>query len=327
MRKRVLSFVRRDVVDALRNDGQYRGDLRVCIHPALRFDTMGNRQFCDVLELFSNVLSIPDFSGYYLLELSVLNVQRTENNYLGRLGKLSKKEVIAIYLCTKTDSGLYQLSVIYKSHSGKALLPMGAMFTRDSYNNDKLPVVDMTCLPEPSYWYCYEAVRDAYISTILQAYGATDKFAYVVEKLTKDELTLDQLYEKVCQLVKPTSFPNQCADDFVRDNLAVDSSADKSVLEFIADFRKSRVRTMSPTETADCLESLFKEDYSYYFAIMLRAAFMRGNVCMTDRIVWVDDNNVIYDISGVVVTDEKPVLIENVAQPIIARYIRTKGVF
>jgi hypothetical protein len=52
----------------------------------------------------------------------------------------------------------------------------------------------------------------------------------------------------------------------------------------------------------DIVAKVFSQGYCYYFAIMLKEAFNRGEICMTidnAHVVWVDDDNVAYDINGV----------------------------
>lgn len=54
-------------------------------------------------------------------------------------------------------------------------------------------------------------------------------------------------------------------------------------------------------EEMDVIEKVFRNGYCYYFAIMLKDAFNRGEVCMTydhKHVVWIDDDNVAYDING-----------------------------
>ena len=68
--------------------------------------------------------------------------------------------------------------------------------------------------------------------------------------------------------------------------------ADKEVLTFIDDF----------LENNDIIRKKFRAGYCYYFAVMLKDAFQRGEICWCapyGHICWVDDNGVPYDISGV----------------------------
>ena len=52
---------------------------------------------------------------------------------------------------------------------------------------------------------------------------------------------------------------------------------------------------------AEALRAAFREGYRYHFACMLRAVFLRGEVCRAaphGRIVWVDSDGTPYDVDG-----------------------------
>ena len=73
-------------------------------------------------------------------------------------------------------------------------------------------------------------------------------------------------------------------------------AADKQVLSFINDFR----------EDDKSIRQKFCAGYCYYFAVMLKDAFHRGEICWCaplGHICWVDDNGVPYDIDGVCDSD------------------------
>lgn len=73
-------------------------------------------------------------------------------------------------------------------------------------------------------------------------------------------------------------------------------AADKQVLSFIDDFR----------EDDKSIRQKFCAGYCYYFAVMLKDAFHRGEICWCaplGHICWVDDNGVPYDIDGVCDSD------------------------
>lgn len=58
----------------------------------------------------------------------------------------------------------------------------------------------------------------------------------------------------------------------------------------------------SSADYQEGVEDLFSNGYCYYFACMLKAAFDRGDVCWHNgygHIVWVDTNDIAYDINGV----------------------------
>lgn len=75
--------------------------------------------------------------------------------------------------------------------------------------------------------------------------------------------------------------------------------SDPFVIRFINQF-KTLFKELTTEETA-AIEKVFRNGYCYYFAIMLKDAFNRGEVCMTydhEHVIWIDDDNVAYDING-----------------------------
>lgn len=82
--------------------------------------------------------------------------------------------------------------------------------------------------------------------------------------------------------------------------------ADETVLHFIFDFLNLQtpiysITNPTTTDPADILYNQFANGYCYYFAHMLKIAFQRGEICWAaplGHIVWMDTNNVAYDISG-----------------------------
>ena len=72
--------------------------------------------------------------------------------------------------------------------------------------------------------------------------------------------------------------------------------ANSTVLQFIYDFLTLQ------NNSEEILYRQFSSGYCYYFAHMLESAFKRGTVCWAapyGHIVWVDENGIPYDISGV----------------------------
>lgn len=71
-------------------------------------------------------------------------------------------------------------------------------------------------------------------------------------------------------------------------------NADKEVIRFIANI-------LYDSKDSDTIYYFFTSGYCYYFALMLKDAYKRGTICWHrnhGHIVWVDDNNVAYDIDG-----------------------------
>lgn len=72
--------------------------------------------------------------------------------------------------------------------------------------------------------------------------------------------------------------------------------ADKQVIDFIANFLYAN------ESISDSVYELFASKYCYYFAVMLKEAFDRGDICWHrnhGHIVWRDINGIAYDIGGV----------------------------
>jgi len=71
------------------------------------------------------------------------------------------------------------------------------------------------------------------------------------------------------------------------------------VLKFI---NKFYCHNGNNNEAKDILRKQFHAGYCYYFAVMIKEAFNRGEVCWCSglsHIVWVDDDGTPYDIEGV----------------------------
>ena len=90
--------------------------------------------------------------------------------------------------------------------------------------------------------------------------------------------------------------PEEVLEDCAFKKTARKEAADKQVLSFINDFR----------EDDKSIRQKFCAGYCYYFAVMLKDAFHRGEICWCaplGHICWVDDNGVPYDIDGVCDSD------------------------
>lgn len=82
---------------------------------------------------------------------------------------------------------------------------------------------------------------------------------------------------------------------FIRNNLG----GDKQILWFIANFLYH-----SPiiNDSAKSISCEFTCGYCYYFALILKDAFNRGEICYAHHlghIVWLDNNDIAYDITGI----------------------------
>lgn len=105
--------------------------------------------------------------------------------------------------------------------------------------------------------------------------------------------------------------PNQTEspkETWIQKQLCCNKRADKQVLGFIYDFlhHQDSANAMRPDFPSELLRSQFRAGYCYYFAVMLQAAFERGTICWCapyGHMVWVDENNVAYDIEGINTSD------------------------
>lgn len=92
----------------------------------------------------------------------------------------------------------------------------------------------------------------------------------------------------------------QDKENFIVNQKKYNPKADEQVLGFIADF------LWHQPSAAESMSSQFLSGYCYYFAVMLKTAFGRGEICWAapyGHIAWVDDNNVPYDAGGVCISD------------------------
>lgn len=76
----------------------------------------------------------------------------------------------------------------------------------------------------------------------------------------------------------------------------ISKGGNPDVLQFIADI------AFFCRDSDNAIDTLFRAGYCYYFAAMLRIAFHRGQICHAypnSHIVWVDDDSIAYDITGI----------------------------
>jgi hypothetical protein len=78
------------------------------------------------------------------------------------------------------------------------------------------------------------------------------------------------------------------------------------VLEFIDRFCLNQVSTKLNSDPTEVIRLQFRAGYCFHFAHMLKLTFNRGEVCWAapfSHIVWVDGNEIPYDIEGVYTGD------------------------
>lgn len=81
----------------------------------------------------------------------------------------------------------------------------------------------------------------------------------------------------------------------------VECGGDKSIVEFIANFRFFAVRDVEYVQSSETIRSLYENGYCYYFAKILEEAFPGGTICLCypyGHIVYIYQE-VAYDIGGV----------------------------
>lgn len=107
-----------------------------------------------------------------------------------------------------------------------------------------------------------------------------------------------------------------CSRDNIREYGQSDISIEQEhVLQFIAEFLKNFGSVIG-----DFIKNIFSTTYRYYFAVMLKVAFMRGVVCFAYPsldIVWVDNDNTAYDINGIYTDYDKLINVDLLGEGII----------
>ena len=128
---------------------------------------------------------------------------------------------------------------------------------------------------------------DAYVSIWIKPYG----LGGVAETYVRDhsELYFEQIMKKKAER----------RVEFINGTKEWEVNADEAVLGFIYDFVWKKAAS---EEEYEMIRSLFMDGYCYYFATMLKTAFNRGEICWCapfGHFVWVDENDVPYDVEGV----------------------------
>ena len=101
-------------------------------------------------------------------------------------------------------------------------------------------------------------------------------------------------------------------------------TADTQVLRFIYNFLMH-----SGEENSEVIRNQFRNGYCYYFAHVLQRAFNRGTVCVAaplGHFVWMDDNQVPYDVEGVNESDCDEYIPESFLGDMIQDFLHVPGV-
>lgn len=101
-------------------------------------------------------------------------------------------------------------------------------------------------------------------------------------------------------------------------------TADTQVLQFIYNFLMH-----SGEENSEAIRNQFRNGYCYYYAHMLQRAFNRGTVCIAaplGHFVWMDENQVPYDVGGVNESDCDEYIPESFLGDMIRDFLHVPGV-
>ena len=96
---------------------------------------------------------------------------------------------------------------------------------------------------------------------------------------------------------------NKNIEKIIEKAMVYEPKADKTVLGFIYEFL---YHTCNSEEDAELTRVKFRAGYCYYFAVMLKTAFNRGEIVWCapyGHIAWQDENGIVYDIEGVNYSD------------------------
>ena len=91
----------------------------------------------------------------------------------------------------------------------------------------------------------------------------------------------------------------------------VTKGGNPDVLQFIADI------VFYHKDSDDAIYTLFSSGYCYYFAAMLKIAFHRGFIAHAypySHIVWVDEDDIAYDITGICFEYEELIPVDGYAK-------------
>lgn len=113
---------------------------------------------------------------------------------------------------------------------------------------------------------------------------------------------------------------------WLKTELKIVPEADTIVLDFIYRFRTYQNGLNNLAESI--LTNQFMKGYCYHFAAILKSTFQRGEVCWmapNGHMVWVDDNHVAYDISGIVKINDKELIPDYMIRNVLSKFTHIPG--
>lgn len=181
----------------------------------------------------------------------------------------------------KTKSGERKNRVVYDSKNNYYIIDNIYVLSclKNAFNDKK------------SYWL-------SKINCTLAVYCFSSSGCYSVEEQLKNIDGYITMYEKKYVKAERKNIMKGNFLEWIQKIQKVHPKADVEVLRFIYDFSLKQ----GYGEAEEVLYQQFASGYCYYFAHMLQTAFNRGEVCWAapyGHIVWVDENGIPYDISGV----------------------------
>lgn len=123
------------------------------------------------------------------------------------------------------------------------------------------------------------------------------------KEVRKGHIKKEQAWDFLMEYID-RQFPDKCTREKIEEYIfKYHPNANKDVIKFILDFNWSNGDSEIMQEA---IRHTFRAGYCYYFAVMLKTAFNRGEVCWCapyGHICWVDVDGIPYDVEGVCESD------------------------
>lgn len=225
---RVVTFQSKEVIDILRSKGEYYAskdkaregsfdnrDIQNCNgniptwvfqHPAFALDTIGVKQFCNMLQTFTEEMSIDTLDDLYMIELyldkrPVKGIAHNDSSLACVVPSIRLEDVICMYKVSCTSEHIYKfydLIPIDINSKYVPLFPDGFRSNLELYSKDKYPTLSLSRFKSAEEYYVRHMVIYAYL------HNTTDdiyfKFNIMVDILARslvDSITLEQVYNVI----------------------------------------------------------------------------------------------------------------------------------